>query len=82
MASHVDACDYDRMSDASWWAASPSSAWHPAGGGAPAPAGVGARGAYGLALERDPLAARQPGRLLCAIRKTGPRARASPQTGG
>ena len=58
MASHVDTCDYERMSDASWWAASPSSAWHPRDG-APAPEGVGARGAYALALERDPLAARQ-----------------------
>ena len=41
MASHVDTCDYERMSDASWWAASPSSAWHPRDG-APAPEG-GAR---------------------------------------
>ena len=78
MASHVDTCDYERMSDASWWAASPSSAWHPRDG-APAPEGVGACGAYALALERDPLAV-ELGSIAVRVERrgsSGERARAA-----
>ena len=59
-AAWISDCGYERMSDAPWWSASPSSKWVPTDPKRPiAPPKVGANGAYGLSLKEDPLAARQ-----------------------